>query len=232
VGDSGGRDCFNQGDGTYYSARYWDSAEKMFLDQAGPRYKGDWHFIECCFKMNSIINGIGVADGVIQYRYDGKLTIDLHHILFRTGKYPDMKFNQFLIAPYIGDGSPVDQYLWVDNLSVTTTRPADGIRNDPAHFYLSNSNFAVRALTGNRIEIAARGAGLHDVSIQITNAAGRSAWRSYFKEVKEKTIIQLSPALSPGLYFIVARQAAGRPLRQLIFLRPSSLIFSGCLAAF
>src|SRR2546425_8913290 len=30
-------------------------------------------------------------------------------VLLRTGAHPTMKFNQFMIAPYIGDGSPVDR---------------------------------------------------------------------------------------------------------------------------
>ena len=34
-----------------------------------------------------------------------------------------MQFNQFLLTPYIGDGSPVDQYMWVDDLVVATSRP-------------------------------------------------------------------------------------------------------------
>lgn len=42
----------------------------------------------------------------------------------RTAQHPNMKFDQFLIAPWIGDGSPVDQTMWVDNLTVETTRPA------------------------------------------------------------------------------------------------------------
>ena len=36
---------------------------------------------------------------------------------------PAMKFNQLLVAPYIGDGSPVDQTMWVDDLRVGTDRP-------------------------------------------------------------------------------------------------------------
>jgi hypothetical protein len=35
-----------------------------------------------------------------------------------------MKFNQFLLAPHIGDGSPVDQAFWIDELQVATGRPA------------------------------------------------------------------------------------------------------------
>ena len=31
-----------------------------------------------------------------------------------------MKFNQFVIAPFIGDGSPIDQTFWIDNLTVAT----------------------------------------------------------------------------------------------------------------
>jgi len=37
-----------------------------------------------------------------------------------------MRFNQFIIAPYIGDGSPVDQTMWVDNLTVATSRTGGG----------------------------------------------------------------------------------------------------------
>jgi len=123
MGDLDGRDCFSTGGGGYYSARFWDSAQKMFKDEQGPYYKNDWHFIESYFQMNSIQNGLGVPDGVIQYWYDGELIIDYHHILMRTGDNADMHFNQFLVAPYIGDGSPVDQTMWVDDLTVATGRP-------------------------------------------------------------------------------------------------------------
>jgi hypothetical protein len=119
VGDLDGRDCFPTGEG-YYSARFWDSAEQMFTDDEGPYYKSDWHFIECYFEMNDIVDGIGVPDGKIRYWYDGEPIISLDAILMRTGEHPDMRFNQFLIAPYIGVGSPVDQRMWVDDLTVAT----------------------------------------------------------------------------------------------------------------
>ena len=35
-----------------------------------------------------------------------------------------MQFNQFVIAPYIGDGSPVTQSLWIDNLRVAPDDPS------------------------------------------------------------------------------------------------------------
>ena len=49
----------------------------------------------------------------------------------RTGENPDMKFNQFLIAPYIGDGSPVEQTMWIDNLTVSTHRINEEVDNQP-----------------------------------------------------------------------------------------------------
>jgi len=39
-------------------------------------------------------------------------------VLMRTAQHADMKFNQFIIAPWIGDGSPIDQTFWLDDLVV------------------------------------------------------------------------------------------------------------------
>jgi hypothetical protein len=50
------------------------------------------------------------------------LILDRHDILFRTGAHPTLQFNQFMIAPYIGDGSPIDQSMFIDNLKVGTGR--------------------------------------------------------------------------------------------------------------
>jgi len=64
-----------------------------------------------------------VPDGIVRYWFDGQLVIEHTDVLLRTGAHPNMKFNQFMIAPYIGDGSPVDQTMWVDDLTVATGRP-------------------------------------------------------------------------------------------------------------
>jgi len=42
--------------------------------------------------------------------------------MYRTGFRPTIQFNQFLIAPYIGVGSPVDQSMFIDNLRLATSR--------------------------------------------------------------------------------------------------------------
>ncbi len=93
-----------------------------FQPNPGAGYKGDWNHVEAYFQLNTISNGIGQADGVMQYWFDGNLVIDRHDILFRTGARASLQWNQLVIAPYIGDGSPVDQSMWVDSLTVAAAR--------------------------------------------------------------------------------------------------------------
>ena len=113
-------ECFNNGS-------YWYNDKQLtgpvvFQPNPGAGYKNDWNFVEAYFQLNTIVNGIGQADGVAQYWFNGILIIDRHDILFRTGAHPTLQFSQFLIAPYIGDGSPVDQSMWLDNLRLATSR--------------------------------------------------------------------------------------------------------------
>ena len=93
-----------------------------FQPNPGPGYKNNWNFVEVYFQLNTISNGKGVADGVIQYWFNGTLIFDRHDILFRTGAHPTLQLSQLVIGPYIGDGSPVDQSMWIDNLRVATGR--------------------------------------------------------------------------------------------------------------
>ncbi len=55
-------------------------------------------------------------------KHDARLIIDHSDVLMRTAQHPNMKFNQFIIAPFLGDGSPVDQTFWIDDLIVATGR--------------------------------------------------------------------------------------------------------------
>ncbi len=127
--------CYSVGGGTYWNGKDWraggspnsNAGTVYFQDTPGTYYKNDWHRIEAYFKLNSIANGKAVADGIVRYWYDGSLIIERTNIIMRTAQHPNMKFNQFLIAPWIGDGSPVDQTMWVDNLRVETARSESGI---------------------------------------------------------------------------------------------------------
>jgi hypothetical protein len=121
-GDSDGHgpgDCYPSG-GLYRNGKDWRASAQWFQDAPGPRYKSDWHFVEAYFQLNSIAAGAGVPDGRVAYWYDGVTVFDHRDVVMRTGQHPTMLFNQFLIAPYIGDGSPVDQTMWVDELTIAT----------------------------------------------------------------------------------------------------------------
>ena len=138
-GDSDGYgdgDCYSCG-AVHCNGKQWRAGSIYFQDEPGQFYKNDWHFIEAYFKLNSIVEGIGIADGIVKYWYDGELIIDHEDIVIRTGEFPDMKFYQFLMAPYIGDGSPVEQVMWIDNMTVATSRVTTYGIDDP---FIPNSN--------------------------------------------------------------------------------------------
>jgi hypothetical protein len=112
--------CFNMP--PWYNDKELSAPQVWFQPAAGAGYKGDWNHVEVYLQLNSVLAGLGVADGVMQYWFNGALVIDRHDILFRTGARPTIQFHQFVIAPYIGDGSPADQYMWVDDLTVATRK--------------------------------------------------------------------------------------------------------------
>jgi len=113
--------CYNAP--PWYNAKELTASQVAFQPSPGPGYKGNWNHVEVYFQMNSIVGGVGQANGVMQYWFNGALAIDRHDILFRAGARTSLNFHQFLIAPYIGPGSPVSQYMWVDNLTVATAKP-------------------------------------------------------------------------------------------------------------
>ena len=120
-------DCYDKGDGNYVNFKHWVADQVYFSDSSGPYDKNDWHKVEAYFQLNSIQGGIGQADGILQYWYDGELIMNHTNVMFRTGANADMKFNHMLISPYIGDGSPVDQRLWIDDLVIATGSSAIGL---------------------------------------------------------------------------------------------------------
>jgi hypothetical protein len=105
------RDCFFTGS-YWYSARRWSAPD-------GPAYTpGEWHFVEAFLGMNDIEDGIGVPNGSIRYWVDGKSMISSDNILFRTGENSGMAFKYFVFAPWIGDGSPAEQTMWIGEITV------------------------------------------------------------------------------------------------------------------
>ncbi|MCC6442861.1 MAG: hypothetical protein IT210_05315 [Armatimonadetes bacterium] len=101
-----------------YNAQMYDSREVLFKDDK-------WHCVEAYFKLNSVDvkNGSWKADGIARGWFDGKKVIDRADIVLRSVDFPNMKFNQFLLTPYFGEGLlPHAQTLWIDELAVATKR--------------------------------------------------------------------------------------------------------------
>lgn len=102
---------FYQSGSSYRNGKAWKDLSTTISNDV-------WHHVEVHLKLNSISSGKGIGDGILQYWLDGVKLIDKNGVMFRTGQHPNMKFDQFLIGPYIGDGSPVDQAFWIDDLLV------------------------------------------------------------------------------------------------------------------
>lgn len=121
--------CFllNPSEG-YYGAREWFAPGGVAVSAAA---KTSWHEYKWRVKLNTISAGTGQADGVLQCTVDDVLVIDHQDVLLRTGENPNMAFNQLLIKPYIGSGSPVAQSIFYDSITLqaaeTPTAPGDTI---------------------------------------------------------------------------------------------------------
>lgn len=128
-GPFGDGDCYLNGS-VRWNGKQWKANEVYFSNSPGPRYKSDWHFVEVFFKLNTVSNGKILADGEMKYWFDGSQIMNFTGIVFRTGRHPNMKFNQFVMGPYMGS-SPVDQRFWIDDLTVATGRVVNDARPAP-----------------------------------------------------------------------------------------------------
>jgi len=125
AGGNGDSDGYGDGDiyragSTHRNGKFWEADSVYFGNERGPRYKGDWHHVAARVMLNSVRDGIGQRDGELQFWFDGKLIIDHRDVVFRTGQHPEMRINQFMMAPYYGPGVSHEQKIWIDNLKVTT----------------------------------------------------------------------------------------------------------------
>lgn len=122
----GGSDCYSVGGGEYWNAYMWNSPTVRFTPNT-------WQHVEVYAQLNSVVNGIGQNNGVLQYWLDDTLVIDQHSVIFRTGANSNLAFNQFVMAPYIGDGSPADQKFWIDDLMLATSKATISPPATPQH---------------------------------------------------------------------------------------------------
>jgi hypothetical protein len=118
-GCKGGADCglgICYDGGGWYSAYVWKSINYSVTND-------QWVHIEAYFRMNTIRSNVGQADGVMQMWIDGVTVFNLRRVIYRTKQDETKKWAQFVLAPYIGDGSPISQTMWLDELTVGTESP-------------------------------------------------------------------------------------------------------------
>jgi hypothetical protein len=108
--------CYQSGV-NWYNGKFWVSSNT-------PITYGVWHHIEIYLQENTITGITANQDGQIKTWVDGQLINSWINVVLRTGANADQKFNQFMISPYMGNSSPVDQFIWYDDLIVATDRPS------------------------------------------------------------------------------------------------------------
>lgn len=108
-----------------YNGQFFDSSEQLFIDDK-------WHVVEAMFQLNTLdrARDLPHSNGIVRGWFDGKLVVDRDDVVLRSTDFPDMKFNQFLLTPYFGEGLlPHAQTLWIDELVVASEwMPAGDIR--------------------------------------------------------------------------------------------------------
>jgi hypothetical protein len=101
-----------------YNGKLYDSKDVLFDDD-------QWHRVEALFQLNTLDLAADRPhrDGIARAWFDGKLVVDHTDVVFRSTDFPNMKFNQFFLAPYFGPGLlPHAQKLWIDELVVASER--------------------------------------------------------------------------------------------------------------
>jgi hypothetical protein len=116
-----GWECFQLSPGRYWSEKAWTGV--AFSDQPGPNYTADWHLIEVYLRVNDVVGGVGVPNGRLRYWRDGELILGDDAVLFRTGAYPDLAFNQLMLRPFAAQPVAADERLWLDELVIARGVP-------------------------------------------------------------------------------------------------------------
>jgi len=83
-----------------------------------PRFERDrWYHIIQYVRMNSVVDGKGVADGVLRVYVDGKLAVNQTKVVYRNTE--DLKIDRFWFDVYYGgDPAPHDMHLFIDEVVI------------------------------------------------------------------------------------------------------------------
>lgn len=119
-------DCYSHS-GNYYSANWWIAPSITIPANT-------WTRITAYVKRNSFSGGAGNFDGIVKLWVGDQLAISSEQVLYAAGAYQSTTWNKVVLAPYIGDGSPISQTMYFDELAiyeVIESAPSctDGVQN-------------------------------------------------------------------------------------------------------
>ncbi|MBU0846785.1 hypothetical protein KKH23_06300 [Patescibacteria group bacterium] len=118
-----GSDCGDVKGCYLISGSSWSSSLAWTADSSEIP-KDEWVHIEAYFQMNTISGNVAQPDGIMYYYVNDEKVINKTNIVYRTNQDSTKKWDKFIIAPYIGDGSPITQSFWIDDLRVGTDIPS------------------------------------------------------------------------------------------------------------
>jgi len=98
-------------DGDWCNGRTWRNDTNKFT-------LNTWQKVEVYFGMNTITSSVANADGIMWMKVDDVTVMSYTNVVYRTGANLTLNWEQFIIAPYIGDGSHQAQTMYLDELEV------------------------------------------------------------------------------------------------------------------
>ena len=112
--------CYSLGGGNYYSANIWQAPSVTVPS-------GEWVRMRYYVKMNTFNLGVGQFDGILRVWVNDSLAVEQTSVLYASGDYASTLWDKIIIAPWIGDGSPISQSMWLDELKVYDGIPSSSI---------------------------------------------------------------------------------------------------------
>ena len=85
---------------------------------SSPITKNEWVTLDTYIQMNTVTDGVANADGQVIQWVNGASVSGANDVMFRTNQHPAMGFRQVVLGPWIGDGSPIAQTMYIDELEV------------------------------------------------------------------------------------------------------------------
>jgi len=105
-------DCYSHS-GNYYSANWWIAPSITIPANT-------WTKITAHVKRNTFTGGVGNFDGLMRVWVGDQLAINSTQVLYSAGAYQSTAWDKIVLAPYIGDGSPINQTMRLDELTIST----------------------------------------------------------------------------------------------------------------